>query len=100
MPQWGLNAMSPSNTGDDTNERRRRQRKNNAAKTMEITAIPPMTPPMMAPRFEQCLPEVPINAGVVVLEKGPPKALVETEGSEGPSILPGPISGKTIKHMT
>jgi hypothetical protein len=93
--------MSPSNTGDDINERRRRRRKSNAATRMEITAIPPMTPLIMAPRFELCLP---INAGVVAFEKGPPKALVgplaETEGSEGPSILPGPASEESIKYTT
>jgi hypothetical protein len=68
---------------------------------MEITAIPPMTPPMMGPTFELCLP---VYAGVVVIEKGSPKALVgplaEAEGPDGLSILPGPTSGESIKHMT
>jgi hypothetical protein len=73
---------------------------------MGIAAIPPMTPPMMAPLFELCLP---INTGVGAFEKVPSKALVgplaETEGAgpegpEGPSIIPGPTSGESTKHMT
>jgi hypothetical protein len=68
---------------------------------MEIAAIPLMTPPMMAPLFELCLP---INTGVGAFEKEPSKALVgplaETEGPEGPSLIPGPTSGESTKHMT
>ena len=68
---------------------------------MKIAAIPPMTPPMTAPLFELC---VPINAGVVVVDSGPPKApvgpIAETEGPDGPRIMPGPTSGVSIRRMT
>jgi hypothetical protein len=63
---------------------------------MEITAIPPMTPPAMAPTFELSLP---IGVGMVVFETGAPKVLrlvyplAETEVPEVPSIMPGPTSG-------
>lgn len=69
---------------------------------MEIAAIPPIMPPMMASQFEP-FPPISIDAGMVVIEEGAPKALVgplaETEGSEGLSILPGSASGESIKHM-
>ena len=51
--------------------------------------------------FELC---VPINAGVVVVDSGLPKApvgpIAETEGPDGPSIMPGPTSGVSIRRMT
>jgi hypothetical protein len=70
---------------------------------MEIAAIPPMTPPMMTPSFELCRP---VDAGVVMFEKGPPNELVgplaETEVSEGLSVMPrtylGGVYGTDVRE--
>jgi hypothetical protein len=66
---------------------------------MEIAVTPPMTPPMTALLFELCLP---INTGEVAFKKGLLMALLvvgplaEMDGTEKPSILPGPTSGESI----
>jgi hypothetical protein len=63
---------------------------------MEITAIPPTTPPAMTPAFGLCPPT---GIGVAVFEVVEPDTdpVAETEAPEGPSMSPGSSSGVTIK---
>jgi hypothetical protein len=65
---------------------------------MEIAAIPPMTPPAMAPAFELCP-----TTGIDVLVFEDLAAAAETEMDEleleldAPSTVPGPSSGESLK---
>jgi hypothetical protein len=67
---------------------------------MEITAIPPTTPPAIGPEFELWLTRM----GVVgdVLEVDVEELAVEdvgaTDALEGPIITPGTSSGSSIKR--
>ena len=80
--------------------------------TIEIAAIPPATPPAMAPVLELCPP---IGIGVAGFEEEPRESLLvgygeeleagvdgqtlvgpveaDTEEPDGPTIVPGPSSG-------
>jgi hypothetical protein len=80
---------------NDATERRRRRRKNNTATRMEITAIPPATPPAMAPAFE-LRPATGTGVAVFVVEPAA-DPVGETEALEAPAIAPGSSSGVPIK---
>lgn len=60
---------------------------------MEIAAIPPMTPPAMAPAFGLCLPsDIDVPVLEVVFE-----AEMEPYEPDAPSAVPGPSSGEPMK---
>jgi hypothetical protein len=70
---------------------------------MEIAAMPPAMPPAVAPAFELCPPA---GLGVAVFDAAIVDAtlfevelpeLPGTDGPEGPSNVPGPSSGESIK---
>jgi hypothetical protein len=67
---------------------------------MEITAMPPTIPPMMAPVLDLCPPT---DTGVAVFDAAALDVAVfavelpGTEVPEGLSIAPGPISGGSIE---
>jgi hypothetical protein len=61
---------------------------------MEIAAIPPTMPPAMAPAFEVCPPT---GVDVAVFEDPTVEAETGTEELEGPSTVPGPSSGESMK---
>jgi len=61
---------------------------------MEIAAIPPTTPPAMAPAFELCPPA---GIDVAVFEDPAVDAETRTEELEAPSTVPGPSSGESMK---
>lgn len=61
---------------------------------MEIAAIPPMTPPAMAPAFELCPPS---GIDVPVFEDLAAAAETETDELDAPSTVPGPSSGESLK---
>ena len=61
--------------------------------------MPPTTPPAMAPALELCPPTsigVAVFDGVILVVALLEVELPGTEGPEGLSIVPGPISGESI----
>jgi hypothetical protein len=72
---------------------------------MEITAIPPTTPPAIAPEFELWLTRMGVVGDIVgdVLEVDVEELAVEedvgaADALEGPIITPGTSSGSSIKR--
>ena len=97
MSDNALDEPSPGDSTADDASRRRRRQKNNPATTREITAIPPTTPPAMAPAFELCPPVVK-GVFVAVLEVELPRTeLEELEELGKPGTWPGSTSGLSIK---
>jgi hypothetical protein len=63
---------------------------------MEMAAIPPTTPPAMAPAFELLPPEPdedPVRDGVGVV------VVVNSVMPSGPKIVPGPYSGLSMSNV-